>query len=72
MTRDFIEDLKEAAEKEGKLYVIAVFDEDMQDVFVATNISKHPTGIFTYPDGRVETAREAISRGIKFSLTGEN
>ncbi len=72
MTRDLIEDLKEQCEKEGKLYVLSVFDDDMQNVFTTTNIDSHSSGKFTYPNGKEETAREAIARGITFSLTGKN
>jgi hypothetical protein len=72
MTRDYIEDLEEHCEKEGKLYVIAVFDDDMKNVFTTTNIDKHSSGEFIYPGGKKETAREAIARGIAFALTGKN
>lgn len=71
MTQDFAQDLKEALKKEGKFYVIAVFDKDMLDVHTSHNLNEMPQQTFKYPDGHEESVKEAICKGIRFSLTGE-
>ena len=72
MTTDFIEDFTQALEKEGKFYVIAVFDKDINNLNVVDNLNDNPNQQFTYPDNRkTESIQKAISRGITFALTGE-
>jgi TolB-like protein len=72
MTNDFTQDLIQALKKEGKFFVIAIFDKDMLDVHTLNNLDEMPNQTFTYPDGGTETVREAIVKGIKFALTDEN
>jgi hypothetical protein len=72
MTNDFIEDLIAALNKEGKIYVLAVFEKESFDVNVWNNLDDHDPGFFILADGSVDTVIDTALRGIKFSLTGEN
>lgn len=68
MTQDFIDEFTAALEKEGKLYVIAVFPKDMSSSFTSHNLDEAPVKEHTFPKGGTYSVEQSAVMAIQFSL----
>jgi hypothetical protein len=68
MTRDFIDEFTDALLKEKKLFVIAIFPEDMNSSFTSHNLDDAIIQQQTFSNGKTISIHQSAVMAIQFSL----
>lgn len=67
MTRDFIEELRQACDKEGVEFIFIMTKDWNDSAFFSTNV-ENLKDEYKYPNGRKTTKRESIVECLEFCL----